>query len=319
MSWAKCGTIKSQKNRIATIQKRTLSTEMPPLHVLFSTFVKEGNAKITKDLVDKVYFENFPSKDASGALSALSMNVKNIEGLRQSGSLGVVIEMLRRLDFSVPQDETHIADLVRSVSILTEDVEAQTRFLSNPSAISSILQLCIYTSGTVQEKIFRVVERMCKTEFGIRVFMNANIFDVLLSSEMLSRASTQVPVRQSAANLVNYLTSKQPETYPIDRMEFVLVSNGVRLVDGYIEMQLLSALLSHLTWLIAEKRQIQGCHALLNHIIEEVKDEIFEDLDHVSTTHHYHVTSYYFISDYMMPYHSYPLCLFLCYISMFYS
>ena len=282
MSWASRGTIISKKKRIATIEKRTLSTEMPPLHVLFSTFVKEGNAKITKDLVDKVYFSNFPSKDASGALSALSMNVKNIEGLRQSGSLGVVIEMLRRLDFTCPQDDTHITDLVRAVSILTEDEGAQTRFLSNPHAIHSILQLCLHTHGSVQERIFRVVERMCQQQYGIEVFMDSNILDTLHTPEMLYRPSTPLAVRHGAGSLIAFLANKQPAAYPVDLMEEVLVVNGVRAVDGYIETQLLAALLSHLTWLVGEGRSLTGCQRGLLHMMNEVKDETFEDLDHVS-------------------------------------
>jgi len=50
--------------------------------------------------VDNVYFSQFPSKDA------LSMNSRNISGMRESGSLGIVIEMLRRVDFDGCLDTT---------------------------------------------------------------------------------------------------------------------------------------------------------------------------------------------------------------------
>ena len=67
----------------------------------------------------------------------------------------------------------------------------------------------------------------------------------------------------------------------MDQMEIVLVSNGVRNVDGYIETQLLAALLHHLMWLAAHNTPLTGCRSVLVHLIDEVKDETFEDLDHV--------------------------------------
>jgi len=281
MSWASRGTVASKKKRIATIEKRTFDTEMPPLEVLFSTFVKEGNAKITKDLVDKVYFSSFPSKDASSALSALSMNVKNIDGMRKSGSLGVVVEMLRRIDFSTELDENHIADLVRSVSILTEDEIAQNRLLSNSHACESILKLCVHTHGAVQEKIFHVLDRLCRQEYGFQTFLKHNVFGVLLTPEMLYCRMARQSVRNGAAQLINRLAAVAPDKFPVELMENILIVNGARMVDGYIEMQLLNALLSHLTWLSNEKHVLYGCSSLLIHMVDEIKDEKFEDLEHL--------------------------------------
>ena len=111
--------------------------------------------------------------------------------------------MLLRLDFNPPQDETHVTDLVRSIRILTEDQDAQTRFSANQHAIKGILQLCIHTQGSVQERILKVVERMCKVEHEVQVFLENNIFETLHKPEMLYRSSTPLIVRHVAALLIN--------------------------------------------------------------------------------------------------------------------
>lgn len=255
---------------------------MPPLDSLFSTFARKGNAKISKDVVEQVYFSEFPSKDASMSLSALSMNSRNITGMRESGSLGVVIEMLRRVDFDGTTDSTHIADLVRSVSILTEEKETQERLMSNPHGVGAILRLCTNTSGRVQEKIFNVLDSMCRSDLGMEIFLKRQVFDVLLSPEMLYRPSTLCTVRTGAALLINRVATLRPEEFPVQLLEEVMLVRGVRTVSGAIEMQLLSALLSHLTWLTNEKRFLTDCTSIFIHLISEIQTESFEDLEHVS-------------------------------------
>jgi hypothetical protein len=281
MSWATRGTIASKQNRMKVIEKRTMETSIPPLEVLFSTFVKEGNSKMTRDLIDSVYYSSFPAKDASVALSALSMNVKNIDGLRKSGSLGVVLDMLQRIDFDSNPDPNHIADLVRSVSILSDSIQMQSRILSNPHAVSSILKLCIKTHGDVQQRIFQVLDGLCRTENGTEIFLQQNVFDVLISSELLARGSTPLDVRHSTANLVNRMATMQPRHFPVSKMQDVIIVNSTRVVDGYIEVQLLHALYAHLSWLAAEKLDLEKCDIILLHLVNEVKSETFEDLEHV--------------------------------------
>ena len=255
---------------------------MPPLDNLFSTFAKKANPKISQDVVEKVYFAGFPSKDASMSLSALSMNSRNISGMRESGSLGVVIEMLRRVDFDNRTDQTHIADLVRSVSILTEDKDTQERLMSNPYGVGAILRLCLNTSGKVQERIFNVLDSMCRTEVGMKMFLQHQVFEILLSPEMLYRSSTMQTVRMGTAQLINRVATMRPEEFPVPLLEAVMIVNGERTVDGAIEMQLLSALLSHLTWLTNEKRLLTDCTSIFVYLIDEIKAESFEDLEHVS-------------------------------------
>ena len=254
---------------------------MPQLDDMFSTFAKKANPTIPKDVVENVYFAGFPSKDASMSLSALTMNSRNISGMRESGSLGIVIEMLRRVDFDGPMDATHVADLVRSISILTEDKEMQERLMSNPYGVRAILNICLNTSGKVQERIFHVLDNMCRDEVGMEIFLQNQVFEVLLSPEMLYRPSTLTTVRTGTAQLINRVATKKPEEFPVPLLERVLLVNGVRTVDGAIEMQLLSALLSHLTWLTNEKRNLVDCTSIFVHLINEIKAESFEDLDHV--------------------------------------
>lgn len=263
------------------IQRRTEASTIPPLDSLFSTFAKNGNGRITKDVVEKVYFAGFPSRDASMSLSALSMNSRNIVGMRESGSLGVVVEMLRRVDFDNITDNTHVADLVRSVSILTEDQETQERLMSNSYGIDAILKLCVNTTGKIQEKIFSVMDNMCRTERGMDIFLQHGIFQVLLSPEMLYRSSTPCTVRAGTASLISRIASRRPKEFPPENLEKVLLVNGVRTVDGSVEMQLLNAFLSHLTWLSNEKKSLKNCSAIFIHLINEIKSESFEDLEHL--------------------------------------
>jgi hypothetical protein len=282
MSWASHGTIKSQRKKISLIEKRTMSTEMPPLDSLFTNPSRQRSSKaLTTDLVDQVYFSSFPATDASIAISTLSMNSRNIDGIRQSGALGVVIEMLRRVDFDCPLDDVHITDLIRSISILTQNSDAQSRLLSNPHAVGCILRLCLKTSGPAQDQIFNVLDRLCRSQGSLEVLLSNQIFHYLLSFELLCRSSTYLTVRHNSASLINRITSLQPKEFPVERFEEILLMNGHRQVDGFIEMQLLVAFYAHVSYLAAEKLPLTGCSSLLLHLINEIKDEKFEDLDHV--------------------------------------
>lgn len=296
MSWNSKGTIKSQKKRISIIEKRTNETKIPQLDDLFSTYAKsKGSKSLANDLVDKVYFSSFPPNDASITIATLTMNSQNIESMRQSGTLGVIIEMLRRVDFNLPLDETHISDLIRSISILTENSDSQSRLLSNKHAVSCILKLCIKTSGQSQEKIFSVLDRLCRNENSIDIFLSHNIFDYLLSHELLSRPITTYHVKHATANLINRLTCLQPKEFPVTKFEQVLLYNGQRIVDGYIEVQLLNAFYAHVNYLASEKLSLTGCHQFLLHLINEIKNETFEDLEHVSYYYYYYYFNFFYI------------------------
>jgi hypothetical protein len=292
MSWSNSGTISSQKKKLSSIEKRTNTTDIPSIDRLFSSSSRKKTSKaLVTNLIDQVYFSSFPPNDASIAISTLSMNSNNIHHIRQSGALGVIIEMLRRIDFNSTLDEVHIDDLIRSISILTHNNnDAQSRLLSNPYAISCILQLCIKTSGASQDQIFNVLDSLCKNNSSgstpvnsIPVLISNNIFTFLLSHELLSRPSTYLTVRHNAANLINKIATLFPHEFPIERFENILLTNdGHRSVDGYIEMQLLNAFHSHVNYLANEKIPLVGCRKILLHLINEIKDEQFEDLEHVS-------------------------------------
>jgi hypothetical protein len=297
MSWSHSGPISTQKKKLSLIQKRTHSTDIPSIDRLFSTTSQKKTSKVlVTNLIDQVYFSSFPPNDASIAISTLSMNSNNIHHIRQSGALGVIIEMLRRIDFNSPLDEVHVDDLIRSISILTHNNnDAQSRLLSNPYAISCILQLCVKTAGASQDQIFNVLDSLCRNSTShssgssdpvnaIPILLSNNVFTYLLSHELLSRPSTFLTVRHNAANLINKIASVTPHEFPIERFENILLITGSchRSVDGYIEMQLLNAFYSHVTYLANEKIPLVGCRKILLHLINEIKDERFEDLEHVS-------------------------------------
>lgn len=283
MSWSNHNSINSTKKRILIIEKRTNETKIPPLDVLFSTFVKDGNnTKITKDLIDQVYFSTFPEKDASATLSTLSMNKNNIDSLKKSGSLGVVIEMLSRLDLNNNQIGDHITDIVRSISILTEDENIRSRLLHHPRAISDILKLCKHSCGLNQEKILLVIDKLCNSYEGVHILLQNNVFSTLLSRELLHRNTTLLHVRHQTAVLINKITNHDPSLFPVSIFQEVLMVGDECIVDGYIEFQLLNALHSHLNWLYNEGIPFPSCPQLLVHLVNQIKNESFIDLEHVN-------------------------------------
>lgn len=283
MSWT-AGTPTSKQKRIATIAYRTNESTIPSIDEVFCKFTKPDDGKLTRAVVDKVYFESFPSGDASKTLSALCMNNRNIDGMRQSGTLGVVIEMLRHVQLGDNTSMTHIADLVRTINILSEDIMVQQRLLSNPHAIPNILRLCKFTTGSIQAQLFQIIDRLCHSTSGIDSILEYDIFDLLLSPEMLSRPSTLIEVRHGAALFASRIATYKPNKLPVSKIETVCIENGNRIVDGYIEIQLLNAMLAHLTWLSAEKHFLSVGQEFFVHLISEIKFETFEDLIHVRVT-----------------------------------
>jgi hypothetical protein len=324
MSWSARGAVSTQK-RISVIEKRTTETTIPSLDALFSTYVKEGNAKLTKELVEQVYFSSFPEKDASAAFSALSMNKYNIEGLRQSGSLGVVVEMLGRLNLdtiqappspssasacssltfstSIPSyssssfsslSHDHITDLIRSVSILTEDDDTRHRLLHHPRALYDLLKLLKYSSGLNQEKIFYVIEKLClSTSEGIQIFLHHDIYSTLLSPELLIRSSTLLHIRHQTALLIQKITNYDAAQFPVHRLQDVLIQESedglgsvICVADGYIEVQLLNSFYSYLNYINSDNNSagvpFPNCSLLLKHLINQIKNESFVDLEHVT-------------------------------------
>jgi hypothetical protein len=281
MSWSH-GSIVSTKKRISVIEKRTRETAIPPIEVLFSTYVKEGNPKLTKELVEQVYFSSFPAHDASATFSALSMNKQNIDGLRKSGTLGVVVEMLGRLNLESPQLGDHITDLVRAISILTEDDDTRHRLLLHPRAISDLLKLCQHSCGVNQVKIFQVIEKLCSTSEGMNIFLDKGIYSTLLSYELLLRPSTLLFVRHQTAALILKLANHDASLFPVLTLQEILIHEDECLVDGDIEVQLLNSLHAFLNWTQSENIPFPSCPSLMSHLVNQIKAETFVDLEHVS-------------------------------------
>lgn len=357
MSWSARGT-KSTKNRILTIEKRTINTTIPSLDSLFSTYVQEDHSNLTKNLIEQIYFSSFPDKDASATLSTLSINKYNIQNLKVSGALGVVIEMLNRLELEIYEDgdgwrspsaknddqsvhssytattardnetigdesvdnetivshltqpsfktqrsktsskkqrphrpqgttrtniDEHIGDLINSISILTEnDFNTCGRLLHHPNALINLLKLLKLSAGITQCKILLIVDKLCSTSDGMDTFLLYNIFKTLISFELLIRPSTLLHVRHHAAQLVHKLTNYNAREFPILLLQDVIILDGECIVDGYIEVQLLNSIHSYLTYLTNEGIPIPFCSAIMIHLITQIKDETFVDLEHVS-------------------------------------
>jgi hypothetical protein len=130
---------------------------------------------------------------------------------------------------------------------MSDDAMTLKRLLAHPHAVPCILKLCEYSSDMNQVMTFQVLDRLCKSTNGAQVLLDNNIYNTLISAEMLSRSSTLVSVRHSAANLVHKLALSCPENLPVQKLDSVVIVNGKRTVDGYVEAHLINALLSHLT------------------------------------------------------------------------
>ena len=129
---------------------------------------------------------------------------------------------------------------------------------------------------------FQVIDRLCKSKEGMETLLQHSIFDYFMSESMLSRSTTMISIRHSTANLLNRMSQSNPDRFPVAKMDAVMIVSGERVVDGYIEMQLINGLLAHLNWLITENRNIDQPFSILVHFINEIKNETFEDLEHVS-------------------------------------
>ena len=276
----------SKKHKIQLLDDSIRETRIPPISEVYKVYAKtpvQGN--LAKQLVDKAYFSSFPTakSDASSALAALTMNSENVDELRECGSLGAIIEMLRKIPLPDAGDRNsaHIKNLVQSLFILTEDKLLQLRLLSNPDGIPCILRLCEHTSDNVQVLSFKILERLSYLDNGVSRLLDNHVLSILMTPALLYKASSTY-VSHGSADMINRITSMYPAKFSIEKFDTVaLDSNGTRQVDGYVEMQLLSATLTYFNHMTSEQKLYSTCLDIFIYWIREIVAEEFEDLDHL--------------------------------------
>jgi len=275
------------KLKILDKNNSSASLKMFPVGDIYTLYtVDKLERDLAREVVDRSLFNSSAilEFDAASTISALAMSTSDLRELKRSGSLGAVIEMLRKFVNTEGADyeSEHAINLIKSLSILTEDVEQQHRFVSNPHSIQCILRLCCLKEGSLQETCFEIVERISKLENAVSSLLNHNIYSIIMRPELLLRGSTKIAVRRRSANLVRRIATLFPNSFPIEVFDDVALNDyGERQIDGYVEIQLLTSLLIAFNYYASSNITYELNLSLFVHFVREIIAETFEDLDHL--------------------------------------
>jgi len=280
--------ILTTRRRIEQIKDRTDNTILPKLNSTYGTHGKISMS-LSKDIIDRMTFSSFPNanEDGTAAVAAFLMNSYNVDCLKSSGTLGSVIELLRRGNIKENSKEGHIENLLLSLHTLclnngVGDDEILNRLLCNPNGVKVVLQLVKYTSGKSQMMAMDILIALSKVEGGVHVLIKNNVFATIVTSELLYRRSTIESVKHNAAALVNRLSILSPKYFPLERvLEHSLNDIGEPRIDAYMEIQLLNGFLQHLNWLNDNNKSLPILFSMLPYLIDEIKSEKFDSLDHL--------------------------------------
>ena len=267
--------------KIDKIAERTENTSLPRLEQYWQNQRPFGG-EMSKLLVEKMTFSSLPDAREGGALalSAFLMNSSNRNDLKNAGSLGACLEILYRTDVQHMAHTPHISNLVRSLhTLMDNDKQMQERLFLHPYGISLLNNLCRYCRGKDQELAMEVLKNLSLLKGGPATLLQNDCLDMLMSPELLYHSKT---VRHSAATLIHRLVEYSPKSLSVTKLaNITLDSDGNRKIDGYTEIQLLHAFLCHVDDLTNEKKQLSEVFTLLSHLIDEIKSETFENLDHM--------------------------------------
>ena len=280
--------ILTTRRRIEQIKDRTDNTILPRLNSTYATHGKIS-LSLSKEVIDRMTFSTFPNanEDGAAAVTAFLMNSYNVDCLKSGGTLGSIIELLRRGNIKENSREGHIENLLISLHTLClnngiGDDDILNRLLCNPNGIKVVLQLVKYTSGKSQTMAMEILIALSKVEGGVHVLIKNKVFATIVTAELLYRRTTIESVRHNAASLVYRLSILSPKDFPLERvLEHTLNDIGEPRIDAYMEIQLLQGFLQYLTWLNDNKKAIPVLFSMLPYLIDEIKSESFDSLDHL--------------------------------------
>lgn len=98
---------------------------------------------------------------------------------------------------------------------------------------------------------------------------------------MLYRHTTILSVRHASASIINRIAAQAPQQFPFDRFQSVCYEGLTRKIDGVVEMMLLESVLCYLSWLASEDKNLGTECGIMSYLIEEIRKESFEDVNHV--------------------------------------
>jgi hypothetical protein len=247
--------------------------------------MKALDEEMCKGMIEKMTFSSFEDMRVDGtiALDALMLNPRNVEHLKDCGSLGAIIDLLRRINIEKNPKSEHVATLIQCLHSLTigEDRSIPERIMSNPYGVQTILKLCKHTHGKVQLYSFEILNALVKLDGGLRELVRKGLIDTLMSPEMLYKNTTAREVRHGSAQMVQRITAIMPEQFPLEAfIDHALDDNGNRRLDCHQEIFFLHGL--HIFWsrLNNEGRKLPMVFSLMAHLLEELITETFENLDH---------------------------------------
>jgi hypothetical protein len=234
-------------------------------------------------------FSEYPGAKLGNAssLSSFLMNGNNISELRSSGCLGAILEILRRVDVEQNPESEDVTNLVSSLHIISKgDQNVQRRLVNHPNGLSAILRLCKHTHGRLQEMSFDILEWLGRLEDDSQQkLLDRNIIKTLLKPVFMYRASTLHSVRKRAAQMIRTLCMGAPERMRIyDFAEICVSPGGSRLIDGDMEVWLLSSTVNYLNWFTKINHDsifLEKVFKLLSHLLEEILSESFESIEHM--------------------------------------
>ena len=129
MSWSGGASISIKRDRMMMLADRTHATNLPTVEEIFARS-EDLEADFAKDIVDKIYFSNFPGAKEGGAaaIRGFLTNESNIRVLKGTGVVGAVIEMFHRLDIKKQANSSHGQNLLPTLHILAFFICKTARF-----------------------------------------------------------------------------------------------------------------------------------------------------------------------------------------------
>ena len=284
MSWASKGSVNIKRERLQRLGDRTEATVLPTVEDIFAN-ADELEPEFVIDIVDKIYFSNFPGAKEGGAaaLRGFLTNQANVDVLKSTGAVGAVIEMFHRMDISKNFKSAHGQNLLPTLHLLSiGDTKVQRRMLANTHTLPILLQLCRVTAGTTQVMAFEILDAMSYLDGCLDKLIALDVLPFLFSYEMMHRKSTEKRIKHMAVAMVHRITVKDVGLFPVHLFEeVVLDDHRRRRIDGHMEVHLLSSFLMHIEDKVKRGEYLENEFKLFPHMIGEVLHEEFEDLDHM--------------------------------------
>jgi len=284
MSWGSNGSVQSKRNRLELLARRTEETELPPVEAIFA----RSNAlekPFALDIIDKVYFSEFPGAKEGGAaaIRGFLTNTKNTQALKDTGTVGALLEMFYRMDISAEYDSPHGQNLIPTLyKLCIGDKNVQGRMLANSRTLPILLELITVTSGEIQLMCFEILNEISSLPGALKALVKLDVLVLLFSRELMYRPSTLVEVKHGAVAIVNRITNMNPSLFPVPLFEEAMLDvTGTRRVDGHTETHLLSSFLVHVNDLKRQNKTLATEFKLFRHLVSEILQETFEDLDHM--------------------------------------